>query len=241
MNYFNHYDKLIEKAKNRHLEEYTEKHHIIPKCLGGEDRQSNLVSLTPEEHYVAHQLLVKMFPDEYLLVYALSKMTQGRPNNKRYGWVKRKWQEISKQRVGRKNGSYGKYWYYNPETLESSKFSPENIPKGWIKGRIISKNRKQCSNCGKIIGFETTTHAIYCSSECRGFKVKESYNKKTESSFRKIEKIAKNFQLEKKNIYKNKDFIKQCFKQRISIRQILFFLNLNDSGENYRRVKEVIF
>ena len=63
MNYKKIYDSLIERGKNRNLNEYGEKHHIVPKCLGGSNKKENLVKLTPEEHYVAHQLLVKIYPN----------------------------------------------------------------------------------------------------------------------------------------------------------------------------------
>ena len=56
------YSNLIEKAKSRKLETaYKESHHIIPKCLGGDDSQNNLVELTLREHYIAHLLLSKMY------------------------------------------------------------------------------------------------------------------------------------------------------------------------------------
>lgn len=35
-------------------------HHILPRSLGGSDHPSNLVGLTPREHYMCHLLLVKM-------------------------------------------------------------------------------------------------------------------------------------------------------------------------------------
>lgn len=54
------YFKLIENAKNRsNVEIYMEKHHIIPKSLGGTDYE-NIVLLTAKEHFVAHHLLTKM-------------------------------------------------------------------------------------------------------------------------------------------------------------------------------------
>lgn len=59
------YSNLIEKAKSRKLETaYKESHHIIPKCLGGDDSQNNLVDLTLREHYIAHLLLSKMYEGE---------------------------------------------------------------------------------------------------------------------------------------------------------------------------------
>ena len=38
---------------------YYELHHITPKSLGGSNDKSNLVLLTPQEHFVAHLLLTK--------------------------------------------------------------------------------------------------------------------------------------------------------------------------------------
>jgi len=37
------YESIIERAKIRVLTEYSEKHHILPKCLGGNDDPDNLV------------------------------------------------------------------------------------------------------------------------------------------------------------------------------------------------------
>jgi hypothetical protein len=95
MNYQKHYYNLIERAKSRILEGYVEKHHIVPKCVGGADDIENLVALTPEEHYIAHQLLVKIYPDNHKLVYAARMMTVSkkgmRNNNKLFGWLKRKY------------------------------------------------------------------------------------------------------------------------------------------------------
>jgi hypothetical protein len=89
MNYIKHYNALIERAKNRNLSIYTEKHHIVPKCLNGTDDKSNLVNLTPEEHYVAHQLLIKIYPNHPGLIWAALTMcghfNKERINNKVYG------------------------------------------------------------------------------------------------------------------------------------------------------------
>ena len=60
MNYSKHYFLLIERARNRTLTCYKEAHHIIPKCLGGSDDDTNLVDLTAREHYIAHILLAKI-------------------------------------------------------------------------------------------------------------------------------------------------------------------------------------
>ena len=103
MNYQKHYDALMNRAKNRLLEGYYETHHIIPRCMGGTDDPTNLVDLTAEEHYVAHQLLVKIYPDNSKLVYAANMMTVSSHfnvrNNKLYGWIRKKASEASKGQI----------------------------------------------------------------------------------------------------------------------------------------------
>jgi hypothetical protein len=76
MNYTKIYNQLIERAKNRKEErgEYYERHHIIPKCLGGSDDKDNLVKLRAKEHFVAHKLLVEIHPDNGKLIHAYWRM-----------------------------------------------------------------------------------------------------------------------------------------------------------------------
>ena len=89
MDYFKIYDNLIDRGRKRILTEYKEIHHIKPRCLGGPDDTLNLVELTPEEHLIAHLLLVKMYPGNNKLVYAANLMRGRFGNNKKYGWLRR--------------------------------------------------------------------------------------------------------------------------------------------------------
>jgi hypothetical protein len=154
MDYKKHYTLLIERATNRQLHDYKERHHILPKCMGGTDATDNLVYLTPEEHYLAHLLLVKIYPEETRLVFAAHMMSVGKSrNNKVYGWLKKKYISECRKRTGIKNPSYGKKWYHHPTTLENGKFLKPDIPIGWEIGRV-PKNKKYkqkknpCSKCG---------------------------------------------------------------------------------------------
>jgi 5-methylcytosine-specific restriction endonuclease McrA len=94
MDYKKHYDLLIERSRNRIIDGYVEKHHIIPKCLGGSDDMANIAILTPEEHFLAHQLLIKLNPGHIGLIYAVQMMTNhqtdARTNNKLFGWIRRR-------------------------------------------------------------------------------------------------------------------------------------------------------
>ena len=52
---------LIQRAQHRQAPKvYTEKHHIIPRSLGGSDNSSNIVVLTAREHFIAHCLLARI-------------------------------------------------------------------------------------------------------------------------------------------------------------------------------------
>jgi hypothetical protein len=103
MDYKRHYDSLITRAKTRILDGYSEQHHIVPKCMGGLDNKPNLVKLTPEEHFVAHQLLVKIYPNNFKLAFAASMMCVKSPkhhrNNKMYGWLRKAFSEAQKNNI----------------------------------------------------------------------------------------------------------------------------------------------
>lgn len=53
---------------------YFERHHIIPKCLGGSNDKSNLIDLYAEEHFHAHKLLAQEYPENGKLVSAYAMM-----------------------------------------------------------------------------------------------------------------------------------------------------------------------
>lgn len=236
MEYEKHYNALIERAKQRGIKKkdisyYTEAHRILPGCLGGTYRKDNVALLTPEEHYVAHQLLVKMYPEERRLVYALSNMTQGRPNNKRYGWVKRKYQSECKRRTGKNNHGYGKSWYFNPETYERKRFVPGNEPQGWMKGKF----RKKCLNCGH---FTKDYETKYCSNVCR----KNSHKKQGKVSQQDIEKTVQ--KRSAKSIKKDKEVALQLQHLLVEnkswkmILQELGFKNTDDHNSR-ERIKRI--
>lgn len=57
--------------------------------MGGGNEPENIVELTAEEHYVAHQILVKLHPGCASLVTAFYLMAKC-SGNKAYGWLRRK-------------------------------------------------------------------------------------------------------------------------------------------------------
>lgn len=92
MNYRSIYYNLIAKAltqgRIKKTNDGLDRHHIIPKSLGGCNDISNLVLLAGREHYLAHKLLVRMHvgADRKKMIYALWWMTKtkgaGKHSNK---------------------------------------------------------------------------------------------------------------------------------------------------------------
>lgn len=150
MNYQKIYSDLISRAILRHTEGYYESHHIIPRCIGGTDDESNLVRLTPEEHYVAHQLLAKIYPNHYGLTYAAVMMCANRPTNKLYGWIRRRLSE--KQTEIMKNGgspTQDKRWISNEN--ESLLVDQEVANLLVLDKKYIYGKKAKIADCGHLI------------------------------------------------------------------------------------------
>lgn len=219
------YYRIIENRKTNPVTGYVEKHHIIPRSLGGNNKKENIVALTAREHFICHRLLVKMTTGEskMKMSYAIRcLMNQENPHQQRYKITSRTYNaiikttrdSISKYQTGENNpyygkthsaevrakmqakralqpppllgkhhsdktkeklrlankkqfedltqvekrkaitteqmksperryaagsGNRGKKWYYCPLTKTCRTFFPEDVPTGYIEGRIIKK------------------------------------------------------------------------------------------------------
>ena len=54
------YFNIIKLSTGRTIDGYCERHHIIPRSLGGSNDSNNIAFLTAREHFICHLLLVKM-------------------------------------------------------------------------------------------------------------------------------------------------------------------------------------
>src|SRR5258706_3161683 len=95
------YYQIINKARKRGVpNEYHERHHVIPKCMGGKNNFWNIVNLTFREHYIVHWLLTLMVTDKYLnkMLYALQSMSRNVSGGKRVipSWLYKRAKEAAK-------------------------------------------------------------------------------------------------------------------------------------------------
>ncbi len=150
----------------RILAGYTESHHILPRCMGGNNDATNLVELTPEEHFVAHQLLIKMHPGVDKLVFAAKMMTIGSNNhqrgNKLYGWLRRRFIESISRPCSEQT---------------KAKIGAANKGKGGSRREYTAEHREAISktHSGKIVSAETR---LKISTSSTGKKLTEDHRKK---------------------------------------------------------------
>ena len=78
-------------------DEYHERHHIIPRCMGGDNSKENFIDLFAKEHFIAHKLLALENPDNYKLVYAWWMMAFVKSDNQeRYELTPEEYEEVKK-------------------------------------------------------------------------------------------------------------------------------------------------
>ena len=151
MNYQKIYKCIINKRKFCIPEGYTEKHHILPRCLGGSNNKSNLVRLTAREHFICHLLLVKIYKhtqyfykaiNMFMMILVKSSTTPRYMNSR--------WYEIFRKDIsntmsilqkGTSNSQYNTTWVSNLKTKKSIKIHKSDLEKyltaGYIHKRII--------------------------------------------------------------------------------------------------------
>jgi len=194
MDYKKHYDLLIIKALNRNIECYVEQHHIIPRCLGGTDEETNLIKLTPEEHFIAHKLLTKIYPNSLKLLYAFNFMSapvsERNLNNKKFGFVRKQISILMQgdlnpiKRFPEKNHMKGKFGKNHPaygrivsdyeKQKNSTRMKLNNPCKGiypWNHPRCNDFNKKIWSSADEYYDeWKTTKESYYALSKKFGYK-----------------------------------------------------------------------
>ena len=131
-------------------DKYHERHHIVPKCVGGTNDENNLIDLYAQEHFEAHRLLALENPENDKLIFAWSMMsfTKGK-NQDRYEIIPKEYEEIktalsqlaSEKYKWENNPFYGHH--HSEETKERMK---ESSRKRWNRPEEKEKIRKAREN-----------------------------------------------------------------------------------------------
>lgn len=192
MDYIKLYNTLIETRKVLNRSKKTgfyEKHHIIPKCIGGDNKQSNLILLTPKEHYIAHLLLTKMYDGKTKakMCYALVMMCV--KNNKQYRISNSRQFEYAKKLVsencrGENASGYGKTMSdENKEkfSIRMTNDNPSHRQEVWNKGKKLpplSDERKEQLRISSTGKKHTDESKKIMSEKAKGRTKSEEHKKK---------------------------------------------------------------
>lgn len=147
------YYNIINKSKNRLLNGYKEKHHIIPRCLGGKDTKDNLAILTAREHFIVHMLLCKFTKGlaRRSMFFALNSMMN--LNNR--GMRKIKYSSRTFEKVRKQCAKYLKGNKYNLGRIPSqeTRLKISQATKG-LKKSDETRLRMSLANKGKVLSEE---------------------------------------------------------------------------------------
>jgi hypothetical protein len=119
------YFSIIENAKNRNYDKLLhERHHIIPKSLGGTNNKENIVCLYYREHFICHWLLVKFTTSDAKgkMCSALRMMMNASVHNKRI--ISNKHYEIARSALSRTKRKMSKEFKQKQSELKMGKLNP---------------------------------------------------------------------------------------------------------------------
>lgn len=155
MNYFAKYDQLIASCKASKPQGYTEKHHILPRSMGGSDSADNLVDLTPKAHFLAHRLLAKMYGGR--MWAALAYMSRGNTKSAKGVHITSRVYDLA----AREDAAWRSEYYSKNNPFRGKKHSAKTCaalrgPRPAIAGANHPRWGKKDNDIGAVISFVQT-------------------------------------------------------------------------------------
>lgn len=182
------YYNIVSRAKSRVLEKdtYSERHHIIPKSLGGNNDPSNIVRLTAREHLLCHRLLTKITVGKTRskMIFALWRMMFGSAKHQRS--IPSRLYEQTKISMSNAIREQSKQFRHTSESKKKISLSKLGKSRNVTWGQQISKantgkkksplsaeTKEKISNAltGKKTGPMTTEHKQKVADSKRGKKI----------------------------------------------------------------------
>lgn len=185
------YYNIIEHRKNNPFDGYVERHHIVPKSLGGSNKKENIVALTAREHFICHRLLIKMTTgrDKMKMSYAVRCLiNQENAYQQRYKISSRTYatiisttrNSISKYQTGENNPYYGKTHSEEVRTKMRAKRALQIMPTR--KGKVYSEQSLKLWREGNKKQFEDPYQIELRRTKCnkiQGMKIYYNYLRET--------------------------------------------------------------
>ena len=182
------YSDLMSTRKTRILPKsvYAERHHIIPRCLGGTDDADNIVRLLTKEHFIAHLLLARIHSgkDGMRMVHALRRMLTGNqshryiPNSRTYQTIR----TLSMEKCsGENNPMWGKTGENHPSYGKHEQIYTEEFRKKVgekSKGRVWTEEQRAKRKAAQIAYWADPENRKKQSVKLKQVERTEEWNKK---------------------------------------------------------------
>jgi len=156
MNYNKLYSRFIESRTSPIG--YCERHHIIPKSLGGSNETINIIKLTAREHYIAHLILARIHGAKmYLALWRLVNHPRHkiRLSSRKYEQIKLQWRKSrSKEQIN--------YFKNNPRQKNKwIKLNRNGNQKAWDDPVKKAKRIKSITDSLSSIEYKSRMKPIY--------------------------------------------------------------------------------
>jgi len=110
MNYSIIYENFIlDRMEKQDFVGYGEKHHIVPRSLGGTDDKENIIRLAGSDHFFAHRLLAKIHGGKMLQAINIMINQYNTLNRFSFGHFREEYAKYMREfHSGENNSFYGK-------------------------------------------------------------------------------------------------------------------------------------
>ena len=157
MNKYKKWYSYITQNGKASKNEGDERHHIVPRSLGGNDDPQNIAFITPREHFVCHWLLTKIYPsgeEHWKMINAFRMMRAENSNQQRYSTkitsrvyenLKREYSILQSERMsGENNPMWGKTHSDEARRLISEKNTGKKLSEEQIARQVsVQTGRKR--------------------------------------------------------------------------------------------------
>lgn len=156
MDYKKIYESIVSNAIARGVPSgQYDRHHIIPRSLGGVDYDSNMVNLTLREHFVCHLLLAKIYGGPMIRAAFLMSSFRKYNSSRQYKKLREEyinnfmsgdnnpsrrfpWTDEEKKLIGDK--AKGRKWVNNgiDSCMAKGELLNDLLSNGWVYGRLLT-------------------------------------------------------------------------------------------------------
>ena len=240
--YQSYIDRILSSRGNiKNQQEYQQRHHIIPRCVGGSNDADNLIWLYADQHFYAHYLLFIEHPDNDKLVYAFHAMSNFLNREDRniisfdiqaqmFRQAREAYSKCHSERMsGQGNSRYGAV--VSEETRR--KISAAN------KGKLIGQNNPQYGKTGALscaYGRKVSDQQREKRSQSlKGKKHSAQWSKKTSIGLKKYYQFHEGAMTGKKHTDESKQKMSEAAKGRVTRKRKIKCVQ---SGEIFDTLKQ---